>query len=344
MRSRFTDLTLDGLLLVALPLDSPANAQPAADFYKGKTVTLVVGSTPGGGYDAYARTLARFYGAHIPGSPNVVVQNMPGGGSLTSVLYLDKTAAKDGTVLTIFNPGVMTASIIDPAEAKLNFASLAWVGSVTPDFRICYTGRKSGVATWDDLAKGDSKGQAVTFGATGQASLSYNDTQMLRSLFGRNVRAILGYPGRSEVHLAIERGELDGECGSVAGLPEDWLRDSKINVPLRLVEAPVPGVPASTPYIGAFAKTDEERSILNILTAANELGRPFIVSKQVPDDRLATLRDAFDATMKDVDFLAASARQNLTVIPTTGQTAQRMVEKLYDVSPELARKAKDAIK
>jgi tripartite-type tricarboxylate transporter receptor subunit TctC len=332
---------LGGLLFLALPLAAPANGQPAADYYKGKTISLVVGSTPGGGYDAYARTLSRFYGAHIPGSPDVLVQNMPGGGSLRSVLYLDRTAPRDGTVLTLFNPGIMTESIINPSEAKMNFSGMDWIGSVTPDFRICYTWRKSGIATWDDLGRKD---HVATFGATGQSTLTYNDTQMLRRVFKRNVRAILGYPGRTEVHLAIERGELEGECGSISGLPDDWLRDSKINVPVRLVDAPVPGVPASAPYIGEFAKTGEEQSILNVLTAANALGRPFIASKQIPDDRLAILRNAFAATMKDPGFLAASAKQNLTVAPTTGPEAQRMVARLYEVSPELALKAKAAIK
>lgn len=341
MHSMIRNTALGGLLLLALPLATPARTQPAGDFYKGKTISLVVGSTPGGGYDAYARTVSRFYGAHIPGSPGVLVQNMPGGGSLTSVLYLDRTAHRDGTVLTIFNPGIMTESIINPSDAKVNFSHMAWIGSVTPDFRICYTWRKSGIATWDDLAKKD---HVATFGATGQSSLSYNDTQMLRTLFKRNVRAILGYPGRTEVHLAIERGELDGECGSIAGLPDDWLRDRKINVPVRLVEAPVPRVPASVPYIGEFAKTSEGRSILNTLTAANALGRPFIASKQVPGDRLAILRNAFDATMKDPDFLAASAKQNLTVAPTSGLEAQHMVSRLYDISPALALKAQAAIK
>lgn len=341
MSSVIRNAALGTLLLLAMPLAPPANARPATDFYKGKTISLVVGSTPGGGYDEYARTLARFLGAHIPGSPSVLVQNMPGGGSLTSVMYLDRTAPRDGTVLTIFNPGIMTESIINPSGAMVNFSRMAWIGSVTPDFRICYTWRTSGIATWDDLAKKD---HVATFGATGQSSLSYNDTQMLRRLFKRNVRAILGYPGRSEVHLAIERGELDGECGSVAGLPEDWLRDGKINVPVRLVEAAVPGVPASAPYIGEFVKNSEERSILKILTAAEALGRPFIASQQVPSDRLTILRNAFDATVKDPGFLAAAAKQNLTVVPTPGLEAQRMVGRLYDVSPELALKAKAVIK
>lgn len=340
MYSALRTAPIVGLLLLAF-LVAPANAQPATEFYKGKTVSLIVGSTAGGGYDDYARTLARFFGAHIPGSPDVLVQNMPGSGSLTSVLYLDRTAPKDGTVVTLFNPGIMTESIINPAVAKVNFSSMAWIGSVTPDFRICYTWRKTGIATWDDLARKDHE---VTFGATGQSSLSYNDTQMLRRLFKRNVRAILGYPGRSEVHLAIERGELDGECGSIAGLPNDWLPGHKINVPVRLVEASVPGVPASAPYIGEFVKTNEEQGILKILTAADALGRPFVASKQVPNDRLTILREAFDATMKDPGFVAAAARQNLTVAPTPGLEAERMVSRLYDVSPELAVKAKAAIK
>lgn len=333
----FKVLTL--LTLLNLPA-AYANAEMPADFYVGKRITLVVGSTPGGGYDAYARTIARFLSAHIPGSPGVVVQNMPGGGSLTSVLYLDATAPKDGTVLTIFNPGVMTESIINPAEAKVNFTKVSWVGSVTPDFRICYTGKKAGIKTWDDLAGR----REITLGATGQASLSYNDIQMLRTLFKRNVRAILGYPGRSEVHLAIERGELDGECGSVAGLPDNWIRDDQIDIPLRMAEAPIPGIPASVPFIGTFAKTDEERTILTILTAANDLGRPFIMSKQVPPDRLKILREGFNATMRDKEFLAASEKQNLLVRPTAGEEAERIVVKLYDVPPELAAKAKAAIK
>lgn len=341
MYSLIGNAALVGLLIMPLHLAAPANAQPVADFYKGKTISLVVASTPGGGYDAYARTLSRFYGAHIPGSPDVLVQNMPGGGSLTSVLYLDRTAPTDGTVLTIFNPGIMTESIINPSDSQVNFSHMAWIGSVTPDSRICYTWRSTGIVTWDDLAKKD---HVTTFGATGQSSLSYNDTQMLRRVFNRNVRAILGYPGRSEVHLAIERGELDGECGSIAGLPDDWLHDGEINVPVRLVERAAPGVPTSAPYIGEFAKTSEERSILQALTAANPLGRPLIASKQVPDGRLAILRNAFDATMKDPAFLAASARQNLTVAPTPGDEAQRIIAKLYDVSPELALKASDAIR
>lgn len=317
---------------------SHAQTTPS-EFYKGKTVTLLVGSTAGGGYDLYARTLARFLGAHIPGNPTVIVQNMPGAGSLTSVLYLDNAAARDGTYMTIFNAGILTEAITNPAETKVDFRKLSWIGSVTPDLRICYTWGPSGIKTWDDLAGP----KEVTLGATGQSSVSYNDVQMLKTVFHRNVRSILGYPGRSEVHLAIRRGELDGECGSMAGLPDDFLTQKLVNIPVKLVAEPIDGVPTDTPFIGEFAKTDEERDILKTLTAANEVGRPFIASSHIPADRLKILRDAFDGTMKDPAFLKTAQTEALTVIPMTGPKAQELVTSLYQVKPEIAARAKAAI-
>lgn len=340
MGSAFIPSAVSGFLVLALS-GAPATAQAATDFYRGKTISILVGATPGGGYDAYGRLLARFLGAHIPGAPKVIVQNMPGAGSLTSVLYLNTTAPKDGTAMTLFNPGVMTDAIINPSKARVNFTTMTWVGSVTPDYRICYTWHASGIKTWDDF----KRPREVTLGAAGgQSSLAYNDVNMLHNLFGLHVRGILGYPGRSEVHLAIERGELDGECGSISGLPENWLREHKINIPVRMVDAAMPGVPDTVPYIGQFTKNDEERGILRALTAANYLGRPFIVAKQVPADRLKILRDGFNATMKDKDFLDAAKKQELTVGPTTGEEAEKRVRELYNVSPELAAKARAAIK
>ncbi len=321
-------------------IGGPSDAQAASDFYKGKTITLLVGSTAGGGYDLYARTLARFLGAHIPGNPTVIVQNMPGAGSLTSVLYLDNAAPRNGTYMTIFNAGLLTEAIINPTEAKVDFRKLNWIGSVTPDLRVCYTWGASGIKTWDDLAGS----KVVTLGATGQSSSSYNDVQMLKNLFHREVRSILGYPGRSEVHLAIRRGELDGECGSIAGLPDDFLTQKLINIPTKLVDEPIKGLPTDAPFIGAFAKSDEERDILQALTAANEVGRPFVASSAIPADRVQILRAAFDATMEDPGFLKAAQTEAVTVIPMSGAKAEELVTSLYKVSPEIAEKANAAIR
>lgn len=317
-----------------------ARADAIANFYKGKKITIVVGSSAGGGYDAYARTLARYFGAHLPGHPSIVVQNMPGGGSLTAVLYLDVSAPKDGTAITTFNAGLITESVTNPAQRKITFTDVAWLGSVTRDFRICYFGKGTGIKTWDDLARP----KQVTLGATGLNSVSYNDVAMLHNLFKRNVRPILGYPGRTEVHLAIEQGELDGECGSTAGLPENWLRDRTIDIVTKMADVAMPGVPDSVPYIGTFTKSAEDMDALKMLTAANDLGRPFIVSKRVPGDRLKALRAAFDATMKDKGYLAVSEKQGLPVNPVNGPEAEKLIAHIYTAPPALAAKAKSYIK
>jgi len=314
---------------------SSAGAQQAEP-YKGRTVTIVVGSSTGGGYDAYARLLARRIGAHLPGEPAVIVQNMPGGGSLTAVRYLDASAARDGTVMTTFNPGLITESILAGSDAKTRFTDVAWIGSVTGDVRICYVGAQSGIRGWDDLARPSG----VTFGATGLNSLSYNDIAMLRGLFGRNIRPVLGYPGRTEVHMAIERGEIDGECGSSAGIPEAMWTSGKLRVVLRMSPERPAEIAASVPYVGEHASTDEQRNVLELMTAANRLGRPVIVSRQVPPDRLAILRAAFEATMRDKEFLELAARQALPVGPTPGPAAEEIVASLYKAAPETVSRAR----
>src|SRR5437870_2819315 len=206
------------LAIAALLLCSSASSDAQSNFYANKTVTLVVGASVGGGYDVYARAFAPFLGAHIPGKPNVIVKNMPGAGGLASVLHLDAGAPKDGTVITTFNSGVLTNSFANPEQFKVDLRSLAWLGSLNRSFRFCYFWRGRGFSTWADL----NGSREATLGAIGINSAAYNDIALLKHLLKANVRAVSGYPGRSEVHLAIERGELDGECGSKEGIPEHW--------------------------------------------------------------------------------------------------------------------------
>ena len=222
-----------GALFAAISMfaAAPVSAQP--DFYAGKRITITVGTSAGGGYDQYARAIAPFLSEHIPGKPAVIVQNMPGAGSLTSVLYLDGAASKDGTAITLFNAGIITDTITNPAGAKVDLAKMAWLGSANRTFRICYFWQGSGIKSFSDL----SRAKTVTMGAIGVGSGSYNDIAILKNLVKQNVRGVLGYPGRTEVHLAIERGELDGECGAIDGLPENWVRDQKINIVARLSDA-----------------------------------------------------------------------------------------------------------
>jgi len=327
--------------LAALTIASATAGMAAADdFYKGKTVTIVVGFSPGGGYDTYARTLARHIGNHIPGNPTVIVQNMPGAGSLTAVRHLDATAPKDGTVITAFNPGQITESLTDPGKVKLKFSDYAFLGSITRDFRVCYAWHATGIKSWQDLIKA----KEFILGATAPGVSSYVNGAILRNVFGLNVRQVVGFPGSAEQRLAIERGELHGDCGSWSSIPGDWIAAKKINPLVRFSPVSTPDMPQDIPFAGDLAKTAEQKRILAIVGAAGELGRPYIVSKEVPKERLAILRKAFDATVRDKAFLSDAEKQRLPVNPATGEEAEKIIAEIYDAPPDLVEKAKNAIK
>ena len=257
-------------LTVCLLLIAPAAAQDAAAFYKGKTVRLVVGFTPGGGYDVYARTLARHFGRHIPGNPTVVVQNMPGAASLKSVQYLNAGAPADGTVITTFNPGLITQSLTAPDKVPVKFLNYAWIGNVSEDFRVCFTWNATGVRNWQDFLAKDR----LVFGNTGVGTSAYIDDRMLSDLFGAKLHAVMGYPGSADKRVAIERGELDGDCGSWTSLPEDWLRDGKITLLIRFSRKLAPDMPATLPYAGDLLTDPKKQQTLTLLTAGAVVGRP----------------------------------------------------------------------
>ena len=323
------------LLAASLVVTNPPAR--AEDFYKGKAVNITVGFSPGGGYDVNARAVARHLSKHIPGNPNVVVQNMPGAGSVTSVRYLDATAPKDGTVMTVFNPGLITQSVVEPEKVNLDFRKVAWIGVVTSDFRVCYGFGPNGVKSWDDMMKR----KEFILGSTAKGSGNYINGATLRKVFNAPVRQILGFPGSAEQRIAIERGELDGDCGSYSSIPVEWVRDGKAHPFVRFTEKRAPEIPESAIFINNFAKTEEQKEILNVLNAADEVGRPFIMSKQVPADRVAIMRKAFSDTMKDPAFLAEMEKQQLPVIPIIGDQAEAIVSKMMDVSPQIVAKAKE---
>ncbi|HTK13417.1 MAG TPA: hypothetical protein VL402_06420 [Xanthobacteraceae bacterium] len=308
----------------------------AADFYQGKTVTIIVGFSPGGGYDAYGRLLGQYIGKHIPGHPTVIVQNMPGAGSLTAVRSLDANRPKDGTVLLIFNPGLITQSIVQPDLVKLDFRTIAWIGVATPDFRVCYGYGPKGPKTWDEMMHL----KEFNLGGTGKGSGNYINGATLRIVFGAPVKQILGFPGSAEQRLAIERGELDGDCGSFSSIPIEWVRDGKAHQFVRFTKARPEGVPESARYIEEFAKTDEQKQLLDFLDAANDVGRPFVMSSQVPADRIAIMRKAFDDAMKDPELIAQAKKQQIPVSPMSGEEAQKIVTKMTDVPPAIVAKAK----
>ena len=313
-------------------LGSGADAQ-----FHGDTITIEVGFSPGGGYDAYARVFARYLGRHVPDNPRVIVENMPGASSLKAIKYLDADAPKDGSVITAFNPGLITESLVDPSQVKFNFTSVAWVGSITRDERICYAWGKTGIKTFAEL----ERAKQFTLGAPAPGTSSYISAEILKKIFGVRVREVMGYPGSAEQRLAIERGELDGDCGSFSSIPPDWISQKKINPLLRFSPSPIAGLADDVPFIVDLAEKPEIKSLLRVLIAPDEVGRPYVVSKATPKARLSELRAAFEATVQDPDFLAEMNKMALPVVfPADGDKAEQIVQTVYATSPDIILKAR----
>ena len=324
---------------LALCVIVPQQASAQQNFYRGKTVTLVVGYSVGGGYDQYARLLARHLGRHISGNPTVIVQNLPGAASMTAVRYLDATAPKDGTVITTFDPGLVLETVASPDVFKVKFSEFHWIGTLLRDIRVCYAAAASGIKSWDEMMKR----KEFLIGNTAKGSNAYVNGAILRRVFQAPVRQISGYPGSNEQRLALERGELEGNCGSWSALPQDWIVNRRINTLVRFSPKRPDDMPASVPYVLDLATTQEQRDVLTILNAPGELGRPFIAAKAVPVERVRMLRNALAATLKDGAFLAETHKQSLPLDPVPGNEAEKMIATIYAASPELARKVKDVL-
>jgi tripartite-type tricarboxylate transporter receptor subunit TctC len=317
-------------------LSAPASAQSVEEFYRGKTITILVGFTAGGGYDLYARVLGRHIGRHIPGNPAVVVQNMPGAGSLKATQYVYGVAPKDGTVLATVSRGMATDPLLN--EAKFDATKLTWIGSVTSETSICATWHASKVKTWDDMFA-----REFTLGGSAVGADPDTFALLLRNVFGAKVKLVTGYPGGNDINLAMERGEVDGRCGwswsSLKSLKQ-WLPQVHLLTYFAVDKsADLPQVPWSIDR----AANEEQRQVLRLVTAGQFLGRPFFATPDVPADRKNALRAAFDATMKDPQFLAEAVKLDLEVTPASGKDIDGFLADLYRTPKDVVRKAAAAI-
>jgi tripartite-type tricarboxylate transporter receptor subunit TctC len=312
---------------------SIAQEQPA--FYAGKTIKLIVGLPPGGGADAYARLVQRHLARHIPGAPAILIQNMPGAGSLRSVMALN-ASPDDGTVMAHFSSGLLTEAIAAPERVRADFRTYAWIGNVSEDVRVCYLRSATGIRNWQDMLARDQ----VVFGATAPGNAGNVDTSLLRNLFGVKLRQVSGYAGSAEKRLAVEKGEIDGDCGGWTSVPDDWLRDRKINVMVRLSPTLVDGMNAGVPFGGDLTRNDGDRKIYDFLTVPERLGRLFMVAGTVPAERVAILRTAFDAMVANPDFRAEAEQLRLIVAPMTGLEVARRVGALYATPTDVVSRAK----
>jgi tripartite-type tricarboxylate transporter receptor subunit TctC len=314
---------------------STAAAEDAAAFFSGKTLRIIVGLPPGGGADAYARLVQRHLPPQLPGAPSILVQNVPGAGGMKSVAYLE-SLPEDGTSLATFSSGLLTEAIAAADRVRADFRKVNWIGNVSEDTRICYLWHTSGVRNWPDLLAR----QQVVFAASAPGTAGFVDAAMLRELFGVHLKQVNGYPGSAEMRLAIEKGEVEGECGGWTATPDDWLRDAKINVVVRLSPTLVPGMDKNVPFAGDLVKNQRERAIFDFLTAPEKLGRLFMVSGRVPAERVAVLRRAFDAMTADPVFLRDAEQMRLTVTPMKGEEVARDVDALYATPADVIAKAK----
>ena len=321
----------------ALPFSAYGADHP---FYAGKTITLIVGEPAGGGADAYARLLSRHLARHIPGAPAVVVQNMPGAGTLKSVMYVNTTAAADGTVIATFSSALIEQALLAPGRVPVDFRKYAWIGNISEDVRVCYVWGASGVKSFADARK---RPKPLFWGATAPGTAGNADSAMLQNLFGVKIQQVQGYAGSADKRLAIERGEIDGDCGGWTSVPEDWLRGKKINVMVRLSPTLVEGMDGTVPFGGDLTKDANERRLYDFLIAPERLGRLYMMSEKVPQDRVSLLRTAFDKAVADPAFRAEAARIKLLVTPMSRDDVARRIAALHATPPEIMARAKAII-
>jgi tripartite-type tricarboxylate transporter receptor subunit TctC len=332
---------LTAIIIIAVSMPTAARSAAVEEFYKGRSVPLIIGYSVGSGYDIYARLLARFIGKYIPGNPTIIPQNMPGAGSLKAAMYLHGVAPKDGSVIATIGRSAPIEPLL--GDAQFDGRSFTWLGSIASNSSLCATWHASPIRTWADAL-------TKPFALAGEGSGSDPDSfaRILKNIFGAKVKLVTGYPGGSEMNLAIERGEVDGRCGwswdSIKSTRPEWLRDRKINLLAVFSLQKAADIPADVPLIGDLAGSDEQRQILRIHLAGQALGRPFFTSPGVPDDRKAALRAAFDATMKDSDFVAETTKVKLEVNPASGAEIDRLLAEIYATPKDVIEKAKQAVR
>ncbi len=318
------------------------SAQTVAEFYKGKTVDLMVGFSAGGAYDVYARIIARHMGKHIPGNPTMVVKNLDGGGSLRLANGLYNSMPKDGTVFATIARGAAFDPLFGNKAAQFDATKFGWIGSANDEVSVCAAWHASGITKIEDTFT-----KELVVGGTGPSADTDQFPRIVNAVLGTKMRVVTGYPGGNDVSLAMERNEVQGRCGwswsSIKTTRQDWYDTKKINIFVQLSlqkHADLPDVP----LIIDLAKTPEQRQIFTLVFARQALGRPYLAPPGLPPDRLEALRKAFMDTMKDPEFLAEADKAKLEVTPLDGARAQQIISDAYKVDPAIAKKTADLMK
>ncbi len=320
-----------------------AFAQDAvADFYRGKTITIGVGFTVGGGYDLHARTLARHMGRHIPGNPTIVVKNVPGAAGLTLANQLANVAPKDGTEIATFDRAIPLEPLVAPERARFDSLKLNWIGSTDNDVSTCFSWHESPVKTFADVQK-----RELLVGGIGTGGNSYIYPKVLNAVLGAKFKVVSGYPGSAEVLLAMERGETESFCSmgfvTLEYTKPQWVRDKKVNQLVQLGLAKNKNH-MDVPLALDLAKTAEDRQALEFVVSPNLFARPFVAPPGVPAVRVAALRKAFNATLDDADYLAEAKQRKMQILLVRGEEIEDVLKRLYSMPRPVMDRIKEAMK
>lgn len=318
----------------------PAHAQSPEEFYKGRTMELVVGTNPGGGYDLYGRLIGRAIGKHIPGAPVVVVKNMPGAGHLKMTNWLYHAAPKDGTVLAATPQSIAIEQALGTEGVQYDARRFTYIGRVAPVVEVTYTWHTSATKTLDDARK-----RETIMGGSGAASPTVFYLKALNQLAGTRFNVIPSYPSNNDTNLAMLRGEVEGGSKAWASMKvdnADWLREKKVNILVQYADARADDLP-DVPLMMELGRNEDERSALRLFALGNAMGRSIMATPGIPADRVAALRKAFMDTMKDPELIAFTSERKIDFGPAlTGEELAKLVEQTLAVSPAVVKLAKEA--
>lgn len=329
-------------LAVTSSLAGKAQADPIADFYKDKQLQIIVRSSPGGNFDQYSRLLAGHMVRHIPGNPTTLVRYMTGGAGIQAINYVETVAPHDGTVLTLVNNGLVMDQALGLAPGmKADLKTLNWIGNMTDSNGVMVAWHTSPVKTVEDAKK-----TQMHLGAAAAASAGAKFGAVANNLLGTKFNVIFGYPGNSDLNLAMERGETHGRAGglwaTVKSTNPDWIAEKKIYPIIQIGLKKEPDLP-DVPLLIDLAQNAEDRAVLEFLTKGSVVGRPLAVASGVPKERVEALRRAFDRTMKDPAFIAEAERLRAEIGPTSGEEVQQLVADVLDAPTHVRARAQQAM-
>lgn len=314
-----------------------AHADPVADFYRGKSVSMIISSSAGGGYDALSRMIARHMARHIPGQPNIIPRNMPGAGGIVAARFIATTAPRDGTVIGGLQNNAPLEPLFGTKAADYDPTKMNWLGTPSVETGLLFVWHTSPFKTFEDVTK-----REMTAGASGVNSGPAFYSRIMNELLGAKIKIIPGYPGQNEAYLAIERGEIDTYgltmWSSLTSVKKQWLADNKVRVLLQYGPEKEPAL-KGVPYGPDLVKNKEDRLLFEAAYGPLTLGRPFVIPPDVPADRVAALRKAFMAMMADKEFRTEAGKQGLQIdSPRSGEQLQQEVERLYATPPHIVER------